>query len=171
MITMYVNLGCGKDVRPGWVNVDRHPFPGVTVADAERDSLPFPDGSVDVVYASHFLEHVFDLERVIREVHRILKPDGIFEVRVPHGLKSLYDPWHQHAFNLATFDRFTREDLGLQSAPFFAIRLLRCCRGPPFEWHLKKYVPSVHRWLCGDGRHVDWPVGVRREIHAVLVKR
>lgn len=36
-----------------------------------------PD-SFDVVYAWHVIEHVPDLARFLREVHRILRPDGVF---------------------------------------------------------------------------------------------
>lgn len=47
--------------------------------------LPFPDGSADYVYCSHFLEHLSrpDAVRLLAEAHRILKKDGIFRVCVP----------------------------------------------------------------------------------------
>lgn len=47
--------------------------------------IPSPDSSVDAVYHSHMLEH---LDRPVatefmREVHRVLKPDGIQRIVVP----------------------------------------------------------------------------------------
>ncbi len=42
------------------------------------ESLPFADASFDVVYCCDVLEHVADLERVILEIARVLKKDGIF---------------------------------------------------------------------------------------------
>jgi len=45
---------------------------------ASGESLPFPEGSFDVVFCFDVLEHVRDLPQVIREVARVLKPGGVF---------------------------------------------------------------------------------------------
>lgn len=47
--------------------------------------IPFRDGSVDFLYASHLLEHLHrdEAERLIREAARVLKPGGVFRVAVP----------------------------------------------------------------------------------------
>ncbi|MBI5958208.1 MAG: class I SAM-dependent methyltransferase, partial [Chloroflexi bacterium] len=42
--------------------------------DAQR--LPFADGMFDVVLANHMLYHVPDVEKAIKEIKRILKPNG-----------------------------------------------------------------------------------------------
>ncbi len=42
------------------------------------EAIPFPDGSFDVVLCCDVLEHVRDLEKVIEEVARVLKPGGLF---------------------------------------------------------------------------------------------
>src|SRR5205807_87939 len=47
-------------------------------------NLPFPDHSVDTVYASHVLEHVPDYVPVIRDWHRVLKKGGFVICTVPH---------------------------------------------------------------------------------------
>lgn len=46
------------------------------VAPGER--LPLPDASFDVVYCCDVLEHVDDLERVIAETARVLRPGGLY---------------------------------------------------------------------------------------------
>jgi len=48
-------------------------------------SLPFEDACVDVVYSSHFVEHLFRDEAVVlmRESLRILKPGGLVRIAVP----------------------------------------------------------------------------------------
>ncbi len=52
-----------------------------TVADLEQplDGL-FVAGSVDVVWASMVLHHVLDLPRTLTDVHRLLRPGGVFAV-------------------------------------------------------------------------------------------
>ena len=42
------------------------------------ESLPFPDGSFDMVFCCDVLEHVRDLAAVISEISRVLRPGGIF---------------------------------------------------------------------------------------------
>jgi len=39
--------------------------------------IPFADGSFDVIMANHMLYHVPDIDLGIREIKRVLKPDGV----------------------------------------------------------------------------------------------
>jgi SAM-dependent methyltransferase len=50
-----------------------------------RKRLPFPDGAVDAVYSSHFIEHVRreDAAHFARECHRMLRPGGIVRLVAP----------------------------------------------------------------------------------------
>lgn len=93
---MKVNLGCGRDVKAGYVNVDRFPGPGVDVI-SPMESLPFYEGSVEHVYASHVLEHVIDFSAVWREIHRIMIVGGTLRIRVPYGFNT--DPFHIRYFD------------------------------------------------------------------------
>lgn len=54
----------------------------LTVGDAE--SLPFPDGSFDVVYSWGVLHHSPDTPRAIAEVHRVLAPGGVARIMIYH---------------------------------------------------------------------------------------
>jgi chemotaxis methyl-accepting protein methylase len=54
-------------------------YPGY---DGER--LPFEDGTVDTVYASHTLEHITDPHSAIREWFRVLRNGGYLVLAVPH---------------------------------------------------------------------------------------
>lgn len=42
------------------------------------ESLPLDDGSVDVVVCVDVLEHIPAWPKVLREIHRVLKPGGVF---------------------------------------------------------------------------------------------
>ena len=51
------------------------------VTDARK--LPFRDSSFDYVICSEVLEHIIEFEKVIEEINRILKPEGVFSASVP----------------------------------------------------------------------------------------
>lgn len=72
-----LDLGCGKNKRGAeWIGVDVIDFEGVDmVFNAGKEKWPFKDGSVDEVYASHFVEHLTAEERIhfVNEVDRVLK--------------------------------------------------------------------------------------------------
>lgn len=81
-----VQLGCGQNGKPGWVNLDRRRYPGVNCVYDCRRSLPFPDGSVQALYAEHFLEHLDYTEEVpefLMECARVLAPEGTLRLVVP----------------------------------------------------------------------------------------
>lgn len=50
-----------------------------------RKPLPFPHNSVDHIFCSHFLEHLYknDALDVLKGFHRILKKDGTLRIVVP----------------------------------------------------------------------------------------
>jgi predicted SAM-dependent methyltransferase len=86
----YLNLGCGGQVHPDWINMDLVPgAPGVIACDLSR-GIPLPDGHCRVVYHSHVLEHLRrpDAMPFLRECHRVLAPGGVLRVVVP-DLESL----------------------------------------------------------------------------------
>ena len=92
-----LNVGCGRDVRPGWVNVDVERVPGTVRADVH--TLPWRESAFDYVLASHLLEHVPDVKRAVAELARVLRPGGVLEVRAP-------DYRHENAFTDLEHVRF-----------------------------------------------------------------
>ena len=48
-------------------------------------------GSIDLVIASHSLANVDDLPRLLRQVHRVLKPSGPFVVAMHHPVAAMFD--------------------------------------------------------------------------------
>ncbi len=55
--TIKVNVGCGPKSKRGWINVDIQDLPSVDRVMDVTKSWPFRN--VDVIYAEHFLEHLF----------------------------------------------------------------------------------------------------------------
>jgi SAM-dependent methyltransferase len=82
-----LNIGCG-DVfieDKSWINVDwASSHRNVANIDI-RSPLPFSDNSLEFVYASHLIEHLIDddLNTLLQEIFRILKPGGICRLVTP----------------------------------------------------------------------------------------
>lgn len=86
---MKLHLGCGKRHIPNFVHIDAVDYPHVDHV-ASIDNLSFiQDSSVDLIYNCHVLEHFKrrDVERVLREWHRVLKPGGVLRISVPDFAK------------------------------------------------------------------------------------
>jgi predicted SAM-dependent methyltransferase len=82
-----LQLGSGRQPKPGWINVDLYATAGTDFALDLREDLPFPDNSFDVVYAEHLFEHLDyprDARHLLAEALRVLKPDGTLSLVVPH---------------------------------------------------------------------------------------
>jgi SAM-dependent methyltransferase len=83
--TLKLDLGSGSGrVAPDYTTVDLH-APEADVS-ADLGALPYPDNSVDEIWASHCLEHV-EWERVsdvLREWLRVLRPGAPAIIAVPN---------------------------------------------------------------------------------------
>ncbi len=58
---------------------------GVTLTNANIYQLPYPDNTFDAVICSEILEHIEDDVAGLNEVYRVLKPNGIVAITVPHA--------------------------------------------------------------------------------------
>jgi ubiquinone/menaquinone biosynthesis C-methylase UbiE len=63
-----------------------HPELGDRVIYVSAESMPFPTSHFDVVIVNEVLEHVPDQEAALREIHRVLKPNGKFLLFCPNRL-------------------------------------------------------------------------------------
>jgi len=84
---MKLNLGCGDDIREGYINIDvRKTKPNVLVIDLEKELLKaFPSDSADEIIAKDFIEHVSwrRVEDLLKDIFRVLKRGGRLYVQVP----------------------------------------------------------------------------------------
>jgi SAM-dependent methyltransferase len=110
-----INLGSGKDYKPGWLNVDilDRAEPDVVLDLGRAIELPMSlptrfggsvlleAGSVERFYANNVLEHVPDLPALMSNVLALLKEGGTFEIEVPYekALTAWQDPTHVRAMN------------------------------------------------------------------------
>lgn len=134
-----LHLGCGHIRLPGYVNIDIMKAKAADLV-ADLKSLPYPDGSVDLVYSCAAIEHLGRREWVgaLKEWARVLRPGATlrlstsdFEAAIARyqernnleellglligGQKDDYD-WHGMIFDFATLVK------GLHEAGFIDIR-------------------------------------------------
>ncbi len=156
-----LNLGCGGDVRTGFINVDRSSGPGIDmIVDISRSPMPFQDSSVDFVLCAHVLEHILDWEKVVFDIYRILKPGGSFELRVPYGFAPR--AWHRAYFDKRTMDLFTvknRDTVSSNDVTLdFEILDQGVSRQFPLRYHLAKYLhlKVPYNFVVGRAWEIFW---------------
>lgn len=109
-----LDWGCGGNKHPAAIGMDNVALPAVDVVHSLLDiPYPFEDACADEIILSHVLEHfTFEqISQILREAHRILKPDGFVNVSVPHALCIAFssDPTHKSRFTFETFFYLTPE--------------------------------------------------------------
>jgi len=85
-VTLRLDLGAGKNKKPGFIGVDVRPFEGVDqVADLTKP-WPWANDSVEEVHCSHFVEHLTAPQRIhfANELYRVLKKDAKATVIAPN---------------------------------------------------------------------------------------
>jgi len=180
---MKLNLGCGFDIKKGWVNCDLLPGPGVDMSfDLTKIPLPFESNSVETIFASGIFEHILDWESVLKESHRILEPSGTMTVKVPYGMD--YRAYHVRFFKESTLEGFygpsTKGYEGCLQYPYdappFKLISLKVERTFWLGWHFKHYL-GLGFWAVKDprngniiSRRYTFPLGRKDTITWVLRK-
>ena len=107
-----LNLGCGNDIKKGFQNYDMFPVNNsVKYIDLNCLPLPFDDNSIDFIFMEDVFEHL-DVNRFdfMREIYRILKPNGKVKIIVPSNTDSVSHTisyFEQDYFNILDGNRKT----------------------------------------------------------------
>ncbi len=115
-----LNLGCGRDIRHDYINVDIKAVQGVDKTfDFNKFPYPFKANMFREIYADNVLEHLDRIVDVMNELHRIAKPGCIIKIKVPYyNAKGAYDdPTHTHYFNASTFKTLANTSLRSNLSP------------------------------------------------------
>ena len=118
-----INLGSGKDYKPGWLNIDviERAEPDVVLDLGQPVDWPLQGctpyagevvletGSVETIYANNVLEHVPDLPQLMGNCLALLKLGGNFVIEVPyeHAPTAWQDPTHLRALNEKSWAYYT----------------------------------------------------------------
>jgi predicted SAM-dependent methyltransferase len=114
-----LNLGSGMRKLEGYINIDsRVECDPDMVFDLEtcngNRNWGFDESSLDEVRAYDIMEH-FHQDKVIfvlSEIHRVLKPGGIFDFFIPstEGIGAFMDPTHRSYWNIGSMLYFVHPD-------------------------------------------------------------
>lgn len=125
-------------------------------------NLPFEDESFDMIFCSHVLEHVPDDRKGMRELHRVLRRDGLAIIMVPvRNMPATYeDPSitepEERAKHFGQWDHlrlygsdFTQR---LEEAGFEASTIYYADRFPP-EQQVRYGIRPEPLWACRRSDH------------------
>ncbi len=105
-----LNIGCGNKTRKGYINLDYNTkAKGIDVThDLNKIPYPFKDNQFKEVVAENILEHLKDLESVMKEFSRICKNKAVIKIIVPHYNHHMAytDTDHKRYFTPDTFNKW-----------------------------------------------------------------
>jgi ubiquinone/menaquinone biosynthesis C-methylase UbiE len=89
----------GLDISTGMINAAQELIEAKGLSNVElrvggAEAMPFPDASFDSVLGFDVLHHVPDVHRALEEVHRVLRPGGLFVSIEPNVLNPAV--WFAH---------------------------------------------------------------------------
>jgi len=69
-------------------------------------TLPFPNESFDSAFSSEVFEHIFNLDEILPELHRVLKPGSRILITCPFVWEE-----HEEPFDYARYSKFALADM------------------------------------------------------------
>jgi len=117
------------------ISIDLKLYPKIHVQ-GNAHNLPFKTNTFNFVICQAVLEHVYNSERVVKEIYRVLRPNGLVYAEVP-----FLQPFHAAPFD---YRRYT--DVGLRTLfSDFEIQEVGVCGGPvsTLNWILLEFVGLV----------------------------
>ncbi len=138
-LARYVRVLFATEIRRGGLSEPPLANTRYTFCDAER--LPFRGAKFDLIFSSHLLEHLPDLQGALAEMSRVLAPQGVMVHLVPSRFWKLLD-----------FGRFFPSQavhvLEVYTEPAAAPRppkgLRSTVREAPPGWWRRSFWPQVH---------------------------
>jgi len=84
----------GIDVYKEAITYGKKRYKSLDLRYADGHSLPYANKSFDVVVCTEVLEHVVDPEKVLREIRRVLSPNGVAVIEMDTGNRVFQLIWY-----------------------------------------------------------------------------
>ncbi|MBM4053781.1 MAG: glycosyltransferase [Planctomycetes bacterium] len=83
-VNVRLNIGCGTDIKNGYINIDCREISGVNVR-ADVSHIPFKNMSVAEIVANDILEHFprNKTQEVLKNWINLLRPEGMLKIQCP----------------------------------------------------------------------------------------
>lgn len=101
-----LDVGCGQSPYKFLLNAAETKYYGIDIVDAEKfdynntdvtpfngEDIPFEDGKFDGMICTEVLEHVQHYQKLIDEMHRVMKPGATGIVTIPWSARYHYAPY------------------------------------------------------------------------------
>jgi glycosyltransferase involved in cell wall biosynthesis len=142
-----LDLGAAHRKPEGYLGVDMYDGVGVDIVADVTKGIDLPDGSVGVIRAVDFLEHVPDKIALFNELHRLLAHGGMLLTLTPStdGRGAFQDPTHVAYYNENSFWYFTNKQYA-NFVPQIQCRfqLSRMVTFYPDAWHEEHLISYVN---------------------------
>lgn len=123
-----VHVGGGpRHNHPYEINLNIYPMEGVDIV-GDAENLPFEDNSVDVIISCAVLEHVENIEKVVEEINRVLKPNGLVYIEIPY--MQHYHTHDVYGVKFEDYRRYTKVGLIRLFEKYIAPVKVGVCVGP-----------------------------------------
>lgn len=125
-----LNLGCGNDIRLGFVNADFiKTHPSVIEVDFTKFPYPFKDNEFGEIHSRNVLEHLGETKEefrnLIKEMVRITMDNGRWFILVPHDTNaSAHSEFHRTQFHWRSF-LYSRRDTNPESEIYENLEVVR----------------------------------------------
>jgi O-antigen biosynthesis protein len=141
-----LDLGAAHNKAPGYLGVDQYEGAGVDIVGDVTKGIDLPDGSVGVIRAVDFLEHVPDKIALFNELYRLLAHGGLLLSLTPStdGRGAYQDPTHVAFYNENSFWYFTNSEFAKFVPPITCrFQTSRLVTYFPNAWHEEHKISYV----------------------------
>jgi len=137
---LVLDVGCGYN-KMGNIGVDiiKNDFVDV-IHDLNNTPYPFKDNSFLTINCHHVIEHLNSPEKVLQELHKILKPNGKIVITVPHANHPMYLSSEHKQF----FDKKSMTNLMSKYFKIIEIIKWRGTERMPFPVFIHKIIGMIY---------------------------
>ncbi len=149
-----LDVACGKRKIPGSIGIDYDKKSDADKLWKDSEKIPYPANYFDEVFCLNFLEHTFEFDSVLTEMHRVMKPGAVLHVEVPYYNSYNFGqtPFHHIMFcettmrdwysKGGTFSRYSKAKFKVLETELFFTKPAMLMPGP-LRIKLAHYIPNL----------------------------